>query len=92
MNYIEQRRLAAALRPRVAEQRGMTDTPDTTTMTGAEFMRHVGTDAAKWAEAFHAAYDRDRTESLARWFRDFAEVKIAEALRGETDTACQRTS
>ena len=25
---------------------------DTTTMSGAEFQRHVGTDAAKWAEAF----------------------------------------
>ena len=30
----------------------MTDTPDTTTMTGAEFMRWAGTDAQKWAEAF----------------------------------------
>jgi hypothetical protein len=28
---------------------------DTTTMTGAEFRRHVGTDPARWAEAFLAA-------------------------------------
>ena len=34
----------------------MTDTTDTTTMTGAEFRRHVGTDPHKWAEAFIAAY------------------------------------
>ena len=33
------------------------DKPDTTTMSGAEFQRHVGTDAQKWAEAFIAAYD-----------------------------------
>ena len=33
----------------------MTDTPDTTTMTGAEFMRQVGTDAAKGAEAIWRA-------------------------------------
>ena len=38
----------------------MTDTPDTTTMTGAEFMRHVGTDARMWAEAFVAANYRWR--------------------------------
>ena len=33
----------------------VTDTKDTTTMTGAEFQRHVGTDAQKWALAFIAA-------------------------------------
>ena len=32
------------------------DKPDTTTMSGAEFQRHAGTDAQKWAEAFLAAY------------------------------------
>lgn len=67
----------------------MTDTKDTTTMTGAEFQRHVGTDPQKWAEAFQSAYDRDRTESLARWFADYAEVKVAEALRGETEQAAR---
>ena len=40
----------------------MTDTPDTTTMTGAEFQRHVGTDAAKWAEAFIRATSREMPE------------------------------
>ena len=78
----------------------MTDTPDTTTMTGAEFMRHVGTDPQKWAEAFWREFDLrgDRADHagtvvlLASWFADYAEVKIAEALRGETDSACQRTS
>ena len=32
------------------------DAPDTTTMSGAEFHRHAGTDPQKWAEAFIAAY------------------------------------
>ena len=79
----------------------MTDTPDTRSMTGAEFMRWAGTDPQKWAEAFVAAnypdgvHMRTRAETVefvAKWLCDFAEVKIAEALRGETDTACQRTS
>jgi hypothetical protein len=84
----------------------MTNTKDTTTMTGAEFMRHVGTDPHKWAEAFIAAHDEafvpdgdglrsetaERVDAAAKWFRDYAEVKVAEALRGETDSACQRTS
>ena len=61
--------------------------PDTTTMSGAEFQRHVGTDPQKWAEAFQAAYDRDRTESLARWFRDYAEVCVNAAVRDETEQA-----
>ena len=78
---------------------GLTE-PDTTTMTGAEFQRHVGTDPQKWAEAFWREFDLrgDRAYLaatvllLANWFSHFAEVKIAEALRGETDSACQRTS
>jgi hypothetical protein len=56
------------------------DAPDSTTLTGAEFQRHVGTDPAKWAEAFQAAYDRDRTTDLAQWFRDYAEVCVAEEV------------
>ena len=32
------------------------DKPDTTTLSGAEFLRHVGTDPQKWAEAFSQAY------------------------------------
>lgn len=75
----------------------MTDTKDTTTMTGAEFQRHVGTDAAKWAEAFvrWTARGTPEHEIKARvtyvmpWFRDFAEVKVAEALRGETEQAAR---
>ena len=74
--------------------------PDTTTMSGAEFMRHVGTDPMKWAEAFfHSAAaggecknSAERIAFIARWFRDFAEVKVAEALRGETNSACPPTS
>ena len=78
----------------------MTDTPDTTTMTGAEFQRWAGTDAAKWAEAFfnsaaaggECKNSAERIAFIARWFRDYAEVKVAEALRGETDSACPPTS
>ena len=29
----------------------MTDKPDTTTLSGAEFQRYAGTDPVKWAEA-----------------------------------------
>ena len=62
---------------------------DTTTMSGAEFQRHAGTDAQKWAEAFVAAYVRDgmaeasatgHAEYIARWFRDYAEVRVAEEV------------
>ena len=78
----------------------MTDTKDTRTMTGAEFKRHVGTDPQKWAEAFvrWTAGEMPEHEILERatyvtpWFRDYAEVKVAEALRGETDSACPPTS
>ena len=70
--------------------------PDTTTMSGAEFQRHVGTDAQKWAEAFVCAGDRDgwldavRDERIAyavRWFRDYAEVCVNAAVRDETEQA-----
>lgn len=53
---------------------------DTTTLSGAEFQRYAGTDPVKWAEAFQAAYDRDRTTDLAQWFRDYAEVRVAEEV------------
>ena len=76
--------------------------PDTTTMTGAEFQRHAGTDPQKWAEAFWQAFDRDGDRAdhagtvvlLAKWFADFAEVRIAEEVmplarlvRDETEQA-----
>ena len=73
----------------------MTDTKDTITMTGAEFQRHVGTDARKWAEAFWQDFDSrgDRADHagtvvlLANWFRDFAEVCVNAAVRDETEQA-----
>ena len=67
----------------------MTDTPDTTTLSGAEFHRHVGTDPEKWAEAYLAAYDHEdvagqgaaeRLRYTCAWFRDFAEVRVAEEV------------
>ena len=99
MNYKEQRRLVAAKR-RVESR--MTDTPDTRTMTGAEFMRHVGTDAAKWAEAFRAAYAKfdgrsdhasTVTHYIATWFRDYAAAcAVSQPVDDETNGACQPTS
>ena len=73
----------------------MTDKPDTTSMTGAEFQRHVGADPTEWAEAFLAVYDEaflregddpliDREERAgftAAWFRDYGEACVAEAVR-----------
>jgi hypothetical protein len=64
------------------------DKPDTTTMSGAEFQRHAGTDAQKWAEAFLAAADvetgcksnAERVAFTARWFSDYAEMRVAEEL------------
>ena len=78
----------------------MTDTPDTTTMSGAEFQRHVGTDAAKWAEAFIRSNSTEMPEHeilervayVAPWFRDFAMVCVNAVVRGETDSACPPTS
>jgi hypothetical protein len=66
----------------------MTEQPDTTTLSGAEFQRHAGTDAQKWAEAFVRACHRDLHELLsdecqaylARWLSDYAEVRVAEEL------------
>lgn len=61
----------------------MTDKPDYTTMSGAEFKRAVGADQHKWAEAFEQQSQRSitgdeawlrtheqRVEYLASWFRD----------------------
>jgi predicted oxidoreductase len=64
------------------------DAPDTTTMSGAQFQRAVGTDPAKWAEAFvrSTAGEMREAEILERaswvtpWFRDYAEVRVAEEL------------
>ena len=62
---------------------------DTTTMTGAQFRREVGTDPAKWAEAFLNAAEVDllcksndeRAAFTAKWFRDYADACVAEAVR-----------
>ena len=70
------------------------DAPDTTTMSGAEFQRHAGTDAQKWAEAMdkeagalwsesEGSWPRNREERigyLARWLRDYAEACVAEEV------------
>ena len=78
------------------------DAPDTTTLSGAEFLRHAGTDAEKWAEAFWQAYSREEQERpeterqqkpasdwvhsfTVRWFRDYAEVCVAEEVGRVTD-------
>ena len=67
----------------------MTDKPDTTTLSGAKFQRHVGTDPEKWAEAYLAAYDHEdvagqgaaeRLRYTCAWFRDFADVRVAEEV------------
>ena len=64
------------------------DKPDTTTLSGAEFQRHAGTDAQKWAEAFvrSTAGEMSEAEILERaswvtpWFRDYAAVCVAEEV------------
>jgi hypothetical protein len=68
------------------------DKPDTTTMSGAEFQRHAGTDAQKWAVAFLAAADvetgcksnAERAAFTAAWFRDYADACVAEEGRWVT--------
>jgi len=65
---------------------------DTTTMTGAQFRRHVGADPEKWAAAFLAEYARAdglRTEAgrqgfVMAWFRDAMEAAAAEAVGHDT--------
>ena len=62
--------------------------PDTTTLSGAQFQRHAGTDAQKWAEGFLNAAEVDlmcksnaeRVAFTAAWFRDYAEVCVAEEV------------
>jgi hypothetical protein len=74
------------------------DKPDTTTLSGAEFQRHAGTDAQKWAGAFIAAYaqadglhtDADRIAFVAGWFRDFADACVAEEVERVTDRLVPR--
>jgi hypothetical protein len=61
---------------------------DTTTMSGAEFQRHVGPDPEQWAGAFLAAYaqaegvrsDADRLAFVTSWFRDAMAAAVAEEL------------
>ena len=60
----------------------MTDAPDYTTMSGAEFRRAVGADPEKWAEAF---IQRDKnhslsTEAVVQWFRDAMEAAQQAAM------------
>lgn len=63
----------------------MTDKPDYTTMSGAEFRRAVGTDQHKWAEAFRqraAAMSEPLSDGLrdelAQWLRDFGAAAVQE--------------
>ena len=73
---------------------------DTTTLSGAQFRREVGTDPAKWAAAFLAAYasaeglrtDADRTAFAAAWLRDYAEACVAEAVGRQMTEATQPPS
>jgi hypothetical protein len=66
----------------------VTEHPDTTTLSGAEFQRHAGTDAQKWAEAFLNAAEVDlscksnaeRAAFTAQWFRDYADACVAEEV------------
>jgi hypothetical protein len=64
---------------------------DTTTMNGAQFRRHVGTDPAKWAEAMldatataFTASKAERIALVAQWFRDAMEAAVAEAVGHDT--------
>jgi hypothetical protein len=72
---------------------------DTTSMTGAEFREHVGTDAAKWADACFAAMRAhaasgdvldgpSRAAFLAQWFRDYGEAVRSEAAREAISVCC----
>ena len=61
----------------------MTDKPDYTTMSGAEFQRAVGADPDKWAEAFAqraAAMSESLSDGLrdelAQWFRDAMDAAV----------------
>lgn len=57
--------------------------PDYRSMTGAQFQAAVGTDPAKWAEAFTQvgrpwAERSERVALLTVWFRDAMEAARAE--------------
>jgi len=67
----------------------MTDKPDTTTLTGAQFRREVGADPERWAAAFLAAYaqaegvrtDADRLAFVTGWMRDAMNAAVAQVVR-----------
>lgn len=59
----------------------MTDAPDYTTMSGADFQQAVGADPEKWAVAFSQTHLRNSVlgfdnQELARWFRDAMDAAI----------------
>jgi hypothetical protein len=72
----------------------MTDQP----MTGAEFRRHVGLDAERWAEQFLAAYaiadgintPADRLAFVADWFRDAMKAAASTAEAAWVEVAARR--
>ncbi len=63
----------------------MTDQPDYTTMSGAEFQRAVGADPDKWAEAFLQRRHMLDVKSLdlqvwvRGWFRDAMDAACRDA-------------
>jgi hypothetical protein len=75
----------------------MTDEPEYTTMSGAEFKRTVGADPEKWAYAClthgrasvsgttpppREAPPAEQVEFLARWFRDAMDAAV-KAAKGD---------
>lgn len=70
----------------------MTDEPDYTTLSGAEFQRAVGVDPAKWAAACCQRVQAEARrhgqpsvpidqDALAEWFRDAMDAARAEGQR-----------
>jgi len=70
-----------AMGRRALQRMNMTDEPDYTAMSGAEFQRAVGADPAKWAAAFCQRMVSETArqnhihvvispETVAVWFRD----------------------
>ena len=76
----------------------MTDAPDYTTMSGAEFQRAVGADPEKWAEAYcqrsahltHKEATEDR-HHIGMWFADAMAAAVKahrlDPLRPEPEAA-----
>lgn len=56
----------------------MTDKPDYTTMSGAQFQRAVGTDPDKWGAAFcqTVALRGFEPELVGSWFRDAMDAAV----------------